>query len=308
MTARSQKKRVLRVWNAVDRLGYIPNRAAQALRTQKTHTIATIIYDITNPFHPAFVRGVQNVIQSHNFDMVMYNTDGLWNNERKALASVEQGRADGVVGIFYQDDMEMYLPLLERNIPIVRLRARAAEAMEYPLDSLYVDNVEAARCATAYLIERGHRRIGLICGDGPPVKDRMLGYRKALEENGLRFDKSLISGNEFTVEEGLRVARSFLEQKSQVTAIFATGDLLAIGAVKAIQQSGLRAPDDIAIIGFDDILASSWITPSLTTMSVPQELIGQMAAEMLFERLNGNINGGSRSVEIPVELVVRESA
>ena len=297
-----------RVWDAVNELGYQPNRAAQSLRTQKTYTIASIITDITNPFHPAFLRGVQDIVSSHDYDLIMYGTDGLEANERKALDSVRQGRADGVVGSFFFNELDMFLPLLKRHVPIVRLGGRHYAATEYPLDTLFIDNAKASRKVVDYLADKGHQRIGLLTGEGPPSQDRFQGYREGLALHGIAFDQTIVEGKDFTVDEGLRAMNILLNQRPLPTALFATNDLLAIGAIKAITAAGLQVPDDFAIVAFDDIFAASIVTPALTTVALPQKALGQRAAELLFERILGSYQGPSRQIEFEVDIVIRESA
>src|SRR5918994_7620116 len=150
-----------RILDAVDELGYIPNSTARSLRTRKTYTIASIIPDITNPFYPAFERGIQESAESYGYDLIVYNTSGVAEKERRGLRSVQQRRIDGGIGGFFHMTARDLVALLDRDIAVVRLEARKKEASkhELPLDNLYVDNVAAARAAVGYLIGRGHTRI-----------------------------------------------------------------------------------------------------------------------------------------------------
>lgn len=300
-----------RIWDAIAELGYMPNRTAQSLRTQKTYTIAGIIEDITNPFHPAFERGVQDVAEQHGYDLIMYNTDGKADKERKILTSLQQqGRVDGIVGSFYYAGIDDFVPLLTRGIPVARLNGWDADRdCDYPLDTLVLNNVAAVQTAVGHLIERGHRRIAMLSGFGPPRDMRLRGYRLALETHGIAFDETLIiPGDSFTVEAGKSGMLQVLALTPRPTAVFAASDLLAMGAMITIREAGLRIPDDIAIVGFDNIFAAELTTPPLTTIAQFQERLGQRAAEMLFERLSGQVQGGSRREEMPYQLIVRGSA
>lgn len=297
-----------RILDAASQLGYAPNRAAQTLRTQKTLTIAGIIEDITNPFHPAFERGIQDVAEQHGYDLIMYNTDGDVDKERKALQSVLEGRADGVVGSFYHMQIDDFMPLLQRGIPVARLNGADAEALtEYPLDTLILDNIAAAQIAVEHLIERGHTIIAILAGMNPPREGRLRGYRQALEKYNLTFDERLVESDNFSVEEGKRGMSALLSRLPRPTAVFAASDLLAMGAMITIRQAGLRIPQDMAVVGFDDIFAAELVTPPLSTVAQFQDQLGQRAAQMLFERLSGEYTGSGRHEVMPFELIIRES-
>ena len=297
-----------RILEAIDQLGYVPDGTARSLRTRKTHTIAGIIPDITNPFYPAFERGIQDTAERHGYDLIMYNTDGIAEKERKCLRSVQQGRVDGVIAVLFRTTARDLRPLLERNIAVVRLEAMPQEVGELPLDNLYVDNVAAARTAVAYLIDRGHTRIGMISGQEGPRQARVLGYRQALADHHIPLDEFLIQGGDFTEKGGYQGMRALLALSPRPTAVFAANDLMAMGALLALREAGLRVPHDIAVIGFDDIPAARLFNPPLTTITqFPREL-GRRAAEMVFERLSGAGPEGGRCEEMPYELIVRESA
>jgi len=297
-----------RIIDAAAELDYIPNRAARSLRTQKTYTIAGIIQDITNPFHPAFERGIQDVAEQHGYDLIMYNTDGILTKERKALNSARYGRVDGIIGSFVAVTDEDFLPIVKQGVPVVRLSSILSPLTDYPLDMLHVDNEGAAYTATNYLIARGHRIIGVLTGTGPPHSTRMKGYQRALQEHGIPYEEDLVQGHAFSVEEGRQGMVALMNRKPRPTAVFAHSDLMAMGALLTIREARLRVPDDIAVIGFDNIFAAELVTPALTTIELPQRALGQRAAEMLFARIDGRVTGGGRYEEMPYRLVIRESA
>src|ERR687893_1210922 len=205
-----------RILDAVDELGYIPNGAARSLRTRKTYTIASIIPDITNPFYPAFERGIQESAESHGYDLIVYNTGGVAERERRCLRSLQQGRVDGVVAVFFHLKAEDLRPLLERNVALVRLEAekKGAGGLDLPLDNLYVDNVAASRAAVEHLIGRGHERISMIAGQGGPRQARARGYHAALAAHGLPADETLIRDGDFSEEGGHHAMRSLLDGPS----------------------------------------------------------------------------------------------
>jgi LacI family transcriptional regulator len=297
-----------RIREAMEALGYVPDRVARSLRTRRTYTIAGIIPDITNPFYPAFERGIQDVADRHGYDLITYNTDGSAVKEQKVLRSIQQGRVDGAIVVLFHTTARELIALLEMNIAVIRLEAAPKRAGALPLDNLYVDNSAAARTAVGYLIARGHTRIGLIASASGPGRVRAAGYRQALAEHQLALDDTLIRLGDFTAHGGYLAARELLALVPRPSAIFAANDQMAMGALVAIREAGLRIPDDIAVVGFDNIPTAELVAPPLTTITQFQEQLGQRAAEMLLERLEGRTQEGGRCVEMPYKLIVRESA
>ncbi|MBX3062217.1 MAG: LacI family DNA-binding transcriptional regulator [Anaerolineae bacterium] len=300
-----------RIHDAIQQLGYIPDRNARSLRTSKTFTIACVIPDITNPFYPAFARGVQDIADVQGYDLILYNTDGIAEKEQKCLHSILQGKADGVVATFSHLGLTELQPLYERNIAVVKMDVAPVDVHDLPVDVLYIDNVEAAQTAVSFLIEHGHRRIAMIGGtDAPPRDTRLLGYRQAMAARQLVTDELLIHSGDFTQGSGYRAMRDLLDLPSEIrpTAVFAANDLMAIGALMAITEAGLHVPQDIAVVGFDDIPAASLVNPPLTTITHFTERLGRRAAEMLLERLNGDVHAPGRDEAMPYQLIIRESA
>jgi LacI family transcriptional regulator len=297
-----------RIVKAMEELGYVPNVTARRLRRGYTLTIAGIIPDITNPFYPAFERGIQDIVDKQNYDLIIYNTDGKKVKEEKCLHSLLQGRVDGVIGVFFHLSAKELFPLLEQGIAVVRLEAMPKEAGNLPLDNIYLDNVAAAKEAVTYLIGKGHKRIGLLASEDGPSSFRIRGYKEALEQYGLTLDKKLIQTGSYDEEGGFETMQRVLELAKPPTAIFAANDLMAMGAMVAIRKATLKIPDDIAVIGFDDIPAAKLLHPPLSSVAQQQRRMGQRAAEMLFERLSGKAPATGRSEEIPYQLISRESA
>lgn len=297
-----------RILDAMMALGYVPNRAARSLRTSKTFTIGCVIPDIANPFYPAFVRGVQDVVDRGGYDLVMYNTDGLAAREEKSIRSLLQGRVDGVIGVFFHSSVRNLAPLLEHHVAVVRLEATAKRTGPLPLDNIFVDNIAAARHAVAYLVERGYQRIAMLTNEPGPGQPRVVGYRAALAGCGRDAPDDYVQIGAFTVEGGAASMQRLLDLTPQPDAVFAANDLMAIGAMLACRARGLRVPQDVAVMGFDDIPTDQIVTPALTTVSQFQNRLGERAAELLFERIDGMAPPEGRNVEMPFAIVVRESA
>lgn len=299
-----------KVLAAIRELGYIPNSAARSLRTTRTHTLACVIPSITNPFYPAFVSGVQSTAEENGYETIIYNTDASAEKEFKVIELTRQGRADGVIGVFFHLRALDLQSLYERNIAVARLEVRRHSSGDLPLDNIYVNNAAAARDAATYLIQRGHRHIVMLTGLFGPRESRREGFLQAIQLAGEPVKQEVVEANTYDERGGYAGMCQLLQRKSNhfPTAVFAANDLVAIGAIRAIREQGLRVPDDISVIGFDDIPAAAMVTPALTTIRQFQQEMGARAAQLVIERLVGDAPSGGRVVEMPYELVVRESA
>ncbi len=297
-----------RILEAAQNLGYVFNNAARSLITNRTYTIASVIPDITNPFYPTLERGIQDVAETQGYDVIIYNSDGQRHKEEKALRSVRQARADGVIGVFFHMTVDDLMPLLELNIPVVCFAARPKTPEPLPLDYLYIDTAAAAQAAVTHLIGRGHRRIGMLARCERTEDARVLGYRQALAAHRIQFDPDRIRTCESTEEGGYIGMQGLLALATPPTAVFAANDIRAIGALLAIREAGLSVPEDVAIMGFDDIPAARLVSPALSTVTQFQNRLGQRAAELLLDRLNGNAPPQGRCEKMPYAVIVRESA
>ncbi|MBN1248021.1 MAG: LacI family DNA-binding transcriptional regulator [Anaerolineae bacterium] len=298
-----------RVLAAADELRYVPNKLARSLRTQKTYTIASVIPDITNPFYPAYQRGIQSVTNEHRYDLIVYDTEERADNEERSLQSLERGGIDGAIVVLFHHDAESLRPLIEQGVHVVMWRGRPTPEEDLILDTIYVDNISLAKTAVSHLIQRGHTRIGMIAGlEGtPPRNNRIRGFCEALAEHDLPMHEVLVQGGDFTETGGYEGMKELLKLTPRPTAVFASNDLMALGALLAVREAGLDVPHDVALIGIDDIPAARLVQPPLTTISQMQENIGRTAAEMVFERIAGTVPPKPRLVEMPFRLIVRES-
>lgn len=296
-----------RIRDAMAELSYVPNITARRLRSSKTYTIAGVIPDITNPFYPAFERGIQDTVNRYGYDLVMYNTDGKVEQERKCLDSLLQGRVDGVVGVFFHMRTNDLTALIEQQIQVVRLEAMPKRPGELPIDNIYVDNAAAAKTAVELLIHQGHSRIAMLTSQEGPARFREMGYQEALTAHGIEATNAMMSSGAYSEDGGYTAMQNLLQRGDRPSAVFAANDLMAMGAMIAIREAGLSIPRDIAIVGFDDIPAAKLVFPALTTVAQFQHALGQRAAEMLMERLNGQVENRGRSIEMPYHLIERDS-
>ena len=296
-----------RVLAAAEQLGYVPNAAARNLRTQKTNTIGVIIQDINNPFYPAFVRGVQDIAEQVGYDVISFNTDSSEARERHFVDVLRRGRVDGVVGVFWHVRADGLKELTDRGIPIALL-GQLSQPVDDLIDQVYIDDQTAARHAVQHLVSAGHRRIALVSGPEHLLQERVAGYRTALTDAGLFDQIQIVHSADLTEEGGYHSAQSLLKGPEGPTAIFAINDLLALGTLRASREAQLRIPEDLALVGFDDIPAARLVTPALTTVHQFQYQLGQRCAQMLMERLDGTFTENhGRKVEMPFELIIRES-
>ena len=271
--------------DAVAQLGYHPNTAARSLVTRSTQTIALLLPDITNPFYAALVSGIQERALETGHTMLLCTTEGDPEREEQYLSLLRAKQVDGVLvdGLVLPPDR--ITRFVREGLPIVCLD-RDIDSTLVPL--VQVDNRLGARLATEHLLELGHERIGHIAG--PPdlgiSDERIEGYRDALRAAGIAVDPELIAVGSFTEEGGYEAAR-VLSDKWDLTALFAANDLSAIGALSALVQSGRRVPEEVSVVGFDDLRLSRFTNPPLTTVHQPAGEIARHAAELLLELASG---------------------
>ncbi len=298
-----------RVLEAMSELGYVPDNTARSLRSRKTWTIAAIIPDITNPYYPEFIRGIQDACRSSSYDVLAFNTDGLRDLELSSLEAARRSRADGVILTPFFVSEDDLLPLLHDGTPITMLGDVHIES-NLPLDTISISGEDAAKAVVDYLLDRGHTRIGMISGLAATAtrEGRVRGYQRALGEHHVPLDEVLIRGGDFTERGGYEAMLELAQIRPLPTAVFAANDLMAMGALLACRELGIRVPADIALAGFDDIPAAKLFNPALTTLNQHAHATGHQAAEILLSRLNGSYAGPSRHVSRSFTLVPRESA
>lgn len=293
-----------RVMQAVDALGFRPNPIARSLVGKPTLTIGLVVPDISNPYYPLLSRGVEDVASEQGYTVFFCNTDRSAAKTSHYVEVLREKQVDGIIfaGGGLEGDGE---PLLSEGIPgKVVLIGRH----QWPFPSVQVDNVSAASGATNLLIDLGHRRIAFIGGPSSltSARDRLAGYRQAMEGLGTPVDPKLIRQGEFQAESGYEATVSLLEERNPPTAVFAANDQMAIAAMAAAYDRGLRVPEDLAVVGFDDTPAARDVRPALTTVSLPSYDIGASAARLLLRLLAGE---ETESITwLPTTLVVRQSS
>ena len=290
------------VEQAIAQLGFVPNPVARGLAGGRTLSVGVVTQAIDSPFYGVALRGVEDTLDQAGYSPLF--ASGHWNAVEEARC-IELLRARRVDGIIVLDGRlaDSALRNCARSLPLV-VTGRKLKATN--LFSLQFDNFEGARLATEHLLEQGHRRIAFIAGDAahPDALERERGYRAALEAAGLSFDAALVSPGLFHEEGGLAATERLLESRQRFTALFAANDQMAVGARLALHRHGLQVPQDVSIVGFDDLLASRHSLPPLTTVHPPAYEMGQLAAQAMLQMLNGERPIASMP---PPRLVLRES-
>ena len=296
------KKRVLRV---AQELGYVRNATAVALRTRKTGTIGVVIADNRNPFYAELLNGIEVAAREKNYHIILANTQRDYKKEEEAINLLLTKRVDGLLITPVQDKDEDIKNLLDANIPFVVV-GRDFENIE--IDAVFNDEVKGGFLATEYLIKKGHKRIALVDGFiyKSPAKGRLEGYKKALNKYRISLDESLISVGDINIEDGYERTKQMLEKNLDFTAIFTYNDMMAFGSMQAIKEKGLRIPEDIGLVGYDDIQFSSLISPSLTTIRLKKQELGIESVKLLFSRINKE-HKKTKKIMLDVELQIRET-
>jgi len=295
-----------RVLAAMEELGYQPNLLARSLRSGKTHTIGTIVPDSADPFFAEVARGIEDTAFENGYSLILCNSDRNLGKEAFYTNVLVEKRVDGILFLAAGVSTERILDLQRRGMPVVVVDRELPAAN---VDSVVTDNAGGGWSATRHLIDLGHRRIGHIAGpsDLRLSEYRSTGYCKALlEEAGITADENLVVRGDFDFESGHRAARQLLANDQRPTAIFACNDIMAIGAICAAAQLDLRVPEDLSVVGYDDIPLASYSNPPLTTVAQPIYDMGVVAASMLLERLH-DPGGPARQLVLDVELQIRQS-
>jgi LacI family transcriptional regulator len=228
----------------------------------------------------------------------------------RCLRSVLRARVDGVIATPFRLTVEDFSPLIADGVPVVVFGELLDEPPSPLLDYLFVDDYAAASQLITYLVDHEYRPLGMISDSDDILRrqGRITAYRLVLAERELSGEEMLVRVDDATEAGGYAAMRGLLALSPRPRAVFAANDMMAIGAMEAVREAGLRIPEDIAVAGFDDITVAKLLNPSLTTVAQYPENLGRRAAEMLFERLNGTVTGAGRRVEMPYTVKVRASA
>ncbi|MCM8777780.1 MAG: LacI family transcriptional regulator [Candidatus Omnitrophica bacterium] len=302
----STKEKVLKI---IEKENFIPDNRAVFLKKTTNQKIGCIIPDVINPIYSYAVKVIHDYLWERAYHLILGNSYGKIEEEKNILQMFERERVSGVlIGTCEGEDDSTLVPVFKRMIGYgIKIVLVGKKNYGLKVDTISVNNISGTYKMTKYLIKAGRKKVGFIAGDKNlrATKERLAGYIKALKEKGIPVDREVvICEGDYKMDYGKKWAK---ELKGKVDAIVCGNDLMAIGAMKTIEESGLRIPDDIAVCGFDDIYLASLVKPSLTTVHQPIEKICKIACERLMGWIEGRIKKAEEIIVEP-EIIVRESA
>ncbi|WP_329101769.1 LacI family transcriptional regulator [Micromonospora sp. NBC_01699] len=295
-----------KVQAAVKELNYRANQLAVSLRTQRTQTIAFVMSDITNPFYPMVARGVQDAISDAGYQVVVCSTDGDAAREVAFITDMLSRAVDGLVIDLFRTPADALEGLLGTHPPVVMLGPMKSPPIG---DRVHGDDRVSVAEATRHLLRRGRTRIAFVGATriGPAV-GRLGGYEDALLGAGLAVDPKLVIRSDYSRRGARAAVTAALGDGVTLDAMVCVNDLVAIGAIEALRDAGRVVPDDVAVVGFDDIEAAALVRPALTTIDNRAYEKGTVCGRLLLRRITGELDGPARDIVVPGALIVRESA
>ena len=295
---RISQRTVARVTEEVKRCNYTPSLLAKGLRTNRTDTIEN-----------SFFAGVAGVViresRTYNYKVVVVDTQEDERNEQDGLSALLARRVDGIVAAPCGSNSELFASVQEGGMPLVLIDRYLPDAGM--LSYVTTDNYRGAVMATEYLLENGHRRIACIQGTphSMPVRDRVRGFGDTLRAHGLG-DRIVVTGEDFSVQNGYLETKLALAREERPTAIFALSNLILLGVVKAVHESGLRIPDDISVVSFDDNMLFNYLDPAITCIGQPTDEIGTLAVKLLIRAVR-EPGAAPSHLHLPPSLIIRRS-
>lgn len=294
------------IQQAIEELGYRPNRLARSLASNRSFIIGLTFPDVTNPFFPEIMRGAERIAQEHGYNLLAYNTDLNPQRERDGLTLLEETRVDGVI--------ICTVSLSDADLSAILRRHRASVVInrllpDGPAGIVRVDYFSAMHRMVQFVLDTGRRRIGYLDVSRSTYsyssKERYRGFQAAMDANGLPINPQYIRRCIASIENSREAAIDLLQAQPEIDAVVCYNDMIAGGALEACVQLGITVPDQVAITGFDDIMFSSVFKVALTTMHVPKFELGVRAAQMLFDRIEGDLT--QSEIVLDTELVIRQS-
>jgi len=302
-----------RVEAAIEELGYVPNALARQLRSKTTKSVALLVADISNPFFTTIARGVEDFFNNHGYPVMLCNTDEDSAEEEQYLLMLIERQIDGVLLVPTRSSEESFKLLSGHRVPVVVIDRRVDTRS---VDSVRCDSEAGAHALVHHLVELGHTRVAVLTGSRAisTSVDRVAGARRALEEAGLELPGDLVHYGGFNFgksnqADGHRMALEMLATPgNRPTAVLCANNFIAFGAIRALRESGLRVPEDMSVVAFDD-LPEEWVSdPFLTVARQPAYEIGEAAAALLFDHITGVHEPRGESVILPFELIIRRSS
>ena len=293
------------VMDAIRELGYRPNHVARNLRTRQSHMLAVLVPDITNPFYAVLTRGLADAVDAAGYGTFVCSTDGQHDRERKFFQDVMDRGVDGIVFASGEIASEISFGPGDHATPIICI----GEQLDHPMcDAVIPDDEAGSREAGAFLAGRDYAQIAMIQGPPRYGVTRTAGFRAAMQADGRRVPAKHLVRGDWTRRGGYEAMQTLMALPQRPDAVFCANDLMAIGALDVAHELGLSVPDDVAIVGFDDVDAATIVTPQLTTVRNPAYEVGSTAGDLILSRMSGRYVGAGRTVVLPCSLVQRGTA
>jgi LacI family transcriptional regulator len=265
-------------------LGYQPNAFARSLATNRSGGIGVVVSEVSSAVYGGILQGIESVIEDHDMHMLVSSGHHRSTAEHRAFDFLRQRRCDALILQLDGVSDDDVVALARTDVPVVIVGRNVPALADR---CIYLDNVAGGYLATRYLIDRGHRTIAHVAGLAgvADAYDRVVGYRRALADAGIAYDEALVADGDFMEDAGQRATHRLLERGLEFSAVFAANDQSAVGALRALREAGLRVPEDVSVVGFDDTLLARYLVPSLTTVRQPLREMGQAAASLALTRL-----------------------
>ncbi len=292
-----------KVLHAIKKLHYYPSDIARSLSTKKTKTVGIIISDIQNPFYGSLIRSIGDTLLEYNYNILLASNDESELKEDSHLKTFFSKRIDGLILTSASDDIS-FLEVMESAGTKIVLIDRITK--NSPFVSVFVDNRVGSKKLINHIIDDGHQRIGIILGqERSTINERFIGYKEALKERSISFHEKFVVRCKSQQQGGYIAADQLLKQAPKLTAIFATNNLMTLGALFALREKGIKCPEEVALVGFDDTAWAPIFHPPLTMVSQPRREIGITAANLLLKQINGE--NVPKNVELKTTIKIRGS-
>lgn len=296
-----------RIFKAIAQAGYRPNVMASSVKTGKSNSLVVLVPNLSNSFFLKIIQGIEQAAQESGYSVLLGDTQGNQAREHEYAGMVLSNRADGLIHLDHSFPFSKNDASLASNVPMVSVCERIVAEQKYPVVEL--DNYSACRALAKHLTSYGHKQFGVIAGqqESQIHKDRLGGIKSVLAEENITLDNSLVVGGEYSYESGQQGARELLAHSNRPTAIFCFNDDIAIGAIHEIKNQGLRVPEDISVVGFDNIKVTAYMDPPLTTIDQPANEMGRKAVEVVLQLINKKTLQKDREI-VPFSLLERASS
>lgn len=295
-----------RVWEVISQYGYVQNSVARSLRMSQTRTVGFLIPDLSNPFFPGVLKGIEAVCAQEHYNLILQNTDENKQKERDSIETLLSSRVDGVVAVVVDQAGQQLKRLSILNVPIVVIDRRIKNSS---YDTVTIANKQGVEEAISYLVELGHTKIATIHGKTSitPGIERLEGYFSGMERHSLTLRDEYVVNGDFLETMGYVKTKELLSLSDPPTALITANNMLTMGAYRALSDLKVRVPQDLSLIGFDDFPLAAYLSPPITVIDRPTSKMGEVACRLLFKRIREGVAEGPREIVMPTQLKKRHS-